>query len=123
MLNEKLNKREEEVMNAVYTLSGGKENLLVSPQEILALLPPKGGYDEERLERVLRALEMDGYFQLTPSERKGEKMYVIHMLASGLAFKRSNAQRKRSFYVRIGITVAMAVLSFVIGVVLKIIFS
>ncbi len=123
MLNEKLNRKEEEVMNAVFTLAGGKESFLVSPQEIMALLPPKAGYDEERLECVLRALELDGYFQLTPSERKGEKTYVIHLLGEGLAYKRSGAQRKRALYMRIGLTVAFAVLSFAVGMILKAIFS
>ncbi len=123
MLNEKLNKREEEIMNAVFTLSGGKESLLVSPQEILALLPPKSSYTEEQLEGILRSLELDGYFQLTFSERKGEKMYVIHLLTEGLAYKRTDSQRKRGLYIKLAITVGCAVLSFVIGVVLKAIFS
>ncbi len=123
MLNEKLNRKEEDVMNAVYVLAGGKDNFLVSPQEIMALLPPKAGYDEEKLERVLRALELDGYFQLTLSERKGERMYVVHLLTEGLAYKRSGDQRKRALYMRIGLTVAFAVLSFAVGMILKAIFS
>ena len=123
MLNDKLNKREDEVMNAVFTLANGKENFLVSPCEILALLPPKEEWTEESLERVLRALELDGYFELTPSERKGEKMYVIHLHAFGLAYKRTDVQRKRGLAIKIAITVGCAVLSFLIGVILKAIFS
>lgn len=73
MLNDKLNKKEDEVMNAVFTLANGKESFLVSPFEIIALLPPKASYDEEKLEGVLRALELDGYFELIFSDRKGEK--------------------------------------------------
>lgn len=123
MLNDKLNKREDEVMNAVFTLANGKDNYLVSPYEILAVLPPKAGYDEEKLEGVLRALELDGYFELILSDRKGEKMYVIHLKEAGLAYKRTDSQRKRGLYVKLGITVATAVLSFVIGLVLKAIFT
>lgn len=123
MLNEKLSRREEEVMNAVYTLAGGRERVLVSADEILALLPPKGRYDETGLLRILRGLEMDGYFQLIPSDRKGERMYVVHMLDAGLAFRRTDSQRKRALAVRVGITVALAVLSALIGVILKAIIS
>ncbi|MDE6273670.1 MAG: hypothetical protein K2L87_01315 [Clostridiales bacterium] len=123
MLNDKLNKREDEVMNAVFTLADGKEQVLVSPYEIIALLPPKENYDEEKLEGVLRALELDGYFELIASDRKGEKMYVIHLKPSGLAYKRSDTQRKRGLYIKLGITVATAVLSFAIGLILKAIFT
>ena len=123
MLNERLNQREEAVMNAVVTLATGREKLLCTPQEILALLPPKQGMDEGTLDGVLSALELDGYFQLTHTERKGEKMYVFHLLTAGLSYKRSGAQRKRSFYIRLLVTVALAVLSFLIGIVLKLIFT
>lgn len=123
MINDKLNKKEDEVMNAVFTLAGGKERVLVSPYEIIALLPPKGQYDEEKLERILRALELDGYFELIPSDRKGEKMYVIHLQAAGLAYKRSDYQRRRGIYFKIALAVGSAVITFVIGLILKAIFS
>ena len=42
---------------------------------------------------------------------------------AGLSYKRSGAQRKRSFYIRLLVTVALAVLSFLIGIVLKLIFT
>ena len=102
MIHDKLNRKEDEVMNAVFTLANGKDRVLVTPYEIIALLPPKGDWDEEKLERILRALELDGYFELIPSDRKGEKMYVIHLQAAGLAYKRSDYQRKRSIYFKIG---------------------
>lgn len=123
MINDKLNKKEDEVMNAVFTLANGKERVLVSPYEIIALLPPKAQYDEEKLERILRALELDGYFELIPSDRKGEKMYVIHLQAAGLAYKRSDYQRRRGIYFKIALAVGSAVITFVIGLILKAIFS
>ncbi len=123
MINDKLNKKEDEVMNAVFTLADGKEQILVSPYEIIALLPPKADYDTEKLEGVLRALELDGYFELISSDRKGEPMYVIHLKAAGLAYKRSDIQRKRGLYIKLGITAATAVLSFAIGMILKAIFG
>ena len=97
--------------------------MLVTPYEIIALLPPKGDWDEEKLERILRALELDGYFELIPSDRKGEKMYVIHLQAAGLAYKRSDYQRKRSIYFKIALAVGSAVITFVIGLILKNLFS
>ncbi len=123
MIHDKLNRKEDEVMNAVFTLANGKDRVLVTPYEIIALLPPKGDWDEEKLERILRALELDGYFELIPSDRKGEKMYVIHLQAAGLAYKRSDYQRKRSIYFKIALAVGSAVITFVIGLILKNLFS
>lgn len=123
MIHDKLNRKEDEVMNAVFTLANGKDRVLVTPYEIIALLPPKGDWDEEKLECILRALELDGYFELIPSDRKGEKMYVIHLQAAGLAYKRSDYQRKRSIYFKIALAVGSAVITFVIGLILKNLFS
>lgn len=51
MIHDKLNRKEDEVMNAVFTLANGKDRVLVTPYEIIALLPPKGDWDEEKLDR------------------------------------------------------------------------
>ncbi len=122
MLNETLSRREEEVMNAVYTLSGGRDRFLATPDEVRALLPPKFS-DESALERCLSALELDGYFTLVSSERKGEKTYVVHMSAKGSSFRRESARRRRALVMRIAATVALAVLSALLGVVLKKLFA
>lgn len=119
MLNEKLNRRENEVMRAVFTLSAGKERFLAAPYEILSLLPRKAGLDEESLDNVLRALELDGYFELLLSERKGEKTYVVHMRETGLAFRRSDVQRRRGLAFRLAVTVLCGLLSAVVGIVIK----
>ena len=50
-------------------------------------------------------------------------MYVIHLQAAGLAYKRSDYQRKRSIYFKIALAVGSAVITFVIGLILKNLFS
>ena len=60
MFNESLSKRENAVMSAVFQLSEGKERFLVAPYELLALLPPRQNFNEEKLYRTLRSLELDG---------------------------------------------------------------
>ena len=123
MISDKLNKREREVLQTVLQLANGKERMLVSPEEILALLPPKRGYDTEKLESVLRDLEMDGYFELVFSDRKGEKMYVFHIQPAGLNYKRADKQLKRSVYFRWGVVAIGAVISALIGIIIKAIIS
>lgn len=117
-----LSKRESEVMNAVYTLCRNGGVCLISPAELLSLLPPKKKYTEEQVEKILGELALDDYFQLLSSERKGEKMYVISLHASGYAFQRYTLQQKRDLVLKLGWAIASAVIAFLVGVILKSIF-
>ena len=117
-----LNRKESEVMNAVYELSAEKGVCLVSPSELIAVLPQRGGYTEEILEKILQALTLDNYFELLSSERKGEKMYVISMRANGYAFKRGYIQMKRDIAMKLVWAVASAIIAFLVGLLLKWIF-
>ncbi len=118
-----LNKQENEVMKAVYEMCDGKGSCLVSPLEIMSILPEKRKYTPERVEAILRSLELDDYFDLIASDRKGEKMYVITLHANGEAYKRTSLQMKRSVAFKIGLSVAGAVVTFVVGLILKEIFT
>ncbi len=119
MFNENLSRRENEVMGAIFTLSEGKERFLVSPYEILSLLPKKAKCDEEKLERTMRSLELDGYFELVDCERKGEKTYVVHMREEGLAYRRLDARRRRGLIFRLLVAAACGLLSAALGILLK----
>lgn len=122
MISDKLNKREAAVMDAVYTLSDGRERFLISPYDILALLPVKMKTDEEKLERVLGDLGLDGYFDLIPSDRKGEKVYVVHLLPAGLNYRREDSQRRRSVYFRWGVAAVGALITALLGILFRLIF-
>ncbi len=123
MISDRLNRRENEVMNAVFELSGGKERFLVSPGELAAVLPSGGGYDEAALGRTLRSLSLDGYFDFVESERKGEPVYVIHMREAGLGYRRSGRQRRRAVMFRWGVAAVGAVITFLVGLLLRALFS
>ena len=118
-----LNKQENEVMSAVYDMCDGKESCLVSPMEIVSLLPAKRRYTPQKVELILRSLELDDYFDLIASERKGEKMYVITLHPNGVAYKRTAVQVRRNVTFKIVLSVAGAVVTFVVGILLKMIFS
>lgn len=117
-----LNKREYEVMGAVFSLCEGRGVCLVSPAEILEILPVRKKYTEEQVERILSALALDDYFELLSSERKGEKMYVISLHPSGYAFKRCSLQQKRDVALKFGWAITSAVIAFLVGWLLKWIF-
>ncbi|MCX4384646.1 MAG: hypothetical protein OSJ39_02465 [Clostridia bacterium] len=119
MFNESLSKRENAVMSAVFRLSEGKERFLVAPYELLALLPPRQNFNEEKLYRTLRSLELDGYFELIESDRKGEPVFVVHMREAGRSFRRSDALRKRRIYYKIAVTLLCGALSALVGILVK----
>ena len=123
MISDKLNRRENEVMNAVYELSCGKERFLVSPYELAAVLPAKGKYDEASLERTLNSLALDGYFELVETDRKGEKTYVIEMREAGMSYRRRDYQRKRGLVFRILVAALGAVVTFLVGILLRAFFG
>lgn len=119
MFNETLSKRENAVMSAVFQLSEGKERFLVSPYELMAVLPPRMNFDEDRLRRVLNSLELDGYFELIESDRKGERVFVVHMKEAGRSFRRSDAVRKRRIFYKIAVTLLCGILSALVGILVK----
>ena len=117
-----LNKRESEVMNAVYTLCHEKGVCLISPAELIALLPARKHYTEEGLDELLSQLALDDYFELLSSERKGEKMYVLSLRTKGQAYRRCSLQQRRNVAVKMFLAVVSAVVAFVVGLILKRIF-
>ncbi len=118
-----LTKSENEIMRAVYDLCDGTDGCLVSPLEILSLLPAKRKYDIPKIESVLHDLMYDGYFDLITSERKGEKMYVINLKETGLSYKRTIKQQQRDIAFRIALAFIGAVATFLFGLVIKGIFG
>ena len=118
-----LAKNEDEVMRAVYDLCDGTESCLISPAEIAALLPAKRKYAYDKIDAVLRGLAHDGYFDLVPSERKGEKMYVINLKEAGFSYRRTVRQRRREIIFRISLAFIGAAATFIFGVIIKGIFG
>ena len=118
-----LNRRESEIMRAVYGLCGERENCLVSVYDILRMLPQRRGYTAEAVEEILRALECDDYFDLVLSERKGERMYVITLHRSGAEYRRDRQQVRRGVASRIALSAAGAVVAFLVGLFLRAVFA
>lgn len=118
-----LTKQENEIMNAVYRLCEGKGSCLVSPLEIMSMLPERKKYTAEKVDGILRSLELDDYFDIIQSDRKGERMYVITLHTNGVAYKRINQQVKRSIAFKVVLSVAGAIITFVVGRILVGIFS
>ncbi len=118
-----LNRQENEVMRAVYELCGGRESCLVSPYDILSVLPAKRRYTADKVDSILHSLELDDYFELLESDRKGEKVYVVTLRPNGLAYRRGSVQMRRTIAFRVALSVGGAVLTFLVGLILRSVFS
>ena len=114
-----LSRNENEVMSAVYCLCDGTEGCLVSPLDIMAVLPQNKKLNPDELEVILNGLRMDGYFDLIYSERKGERMYVIRLKENGFAWKRASKQKQRDISFKIFLAFLGALATFIFGLILK----
>jgi hypothetical protein len=117
-----LNRNENEIMTAIYSLCDGTGSCLVSLSDIQSVLPIRKKFSFEYIDSVLQDLSMDGFFDLISSERKGEKMYVINLKESGFNYKRNGTQQKRDIVFRIFLAFIGAVATFIFGLILKAIF-
>ena len=117
-----LSKLEDKVMLAVRKACLDKNSCLVSPKEIISALDLNGQISQKSIEDILLSLSYDGYFDLIYSDRKGERIYCITLNEKGFAYQRQKQVIKRNLRYKLIVTVAFAVLSFVIGVILRKVF-
>ena len=116
-----LSKAENKVMRALMKMRKDRNSLLVSPMDLLAVLGDKE-FNQTFLEKIIQDLSSDGYFDLVYSDRRGEKVYCITFLQKGQAYNRNTLIMRRNLVFRLGVTVVLAIVSFLIGLVLKAIF-
>lgn len=116
-----LTKTESKVMGALYSAAEDKRALLISPIDLLKLVGAES-VTLTQLEKIVTALSQDGYFDLVYSDRHGETVYCITLTERGKAFKRDLLVMRRNLIFRISLSVGLAFMSFVIGLILKAIF-
>lgn len=107
-----LSKIEREVMQVLFDLSKEKGTCLVSEKELRKRV-------ECESERVLSALKSDEYIDYLPSMRKGEEMFVVTLLARGRNYPREIRKEKETYLVRLMMAVGGAIVSFLVGLILK----
>ena len=116
-----LTAKERKVMALIYDKCFGKGGVLISPAEFLEQIPDSK-LTSTSLAKVIKDLAYDGYIDVIETDRKGEFIYCINLLEKGSAFPREIANQRRNLTFRVATTVVLAVLSFVIGLILKSIF-
>lgn len=116
-----LSKTESKVMTALCKMCKDKNSTLISPLDLISIVGDKS-FSQTALDQVMDDLSSDGYFDLIYSDRRGEKVYCITLLERGKGYTRGVKVFKRNLLFRLGLTVALAIVSFLIGLILKAIF-
>lgn len=115
-----LTKKEKAVMRVIYREAESKDGqCLLTPIQIFEELPLDLAIDEAELEPTIKNLEIDDYFDVTHSERKGETVYCINMHQKGLQFARVEKAFRSNLAFRILLAVATGLTSAGVGWGLK----
>lgn len=109
-----LSGKERELMNEIYSLTHRTGCGLIGKKELGARLT-----DGVDVEKVLSALKSDAYLDYLSSMRKGEDVYVITLLEKGKNFPRELRKEKEMLLFRLLLAVGGAIVSFLVGLILK----
>ncbi len=115
-----LTKKEKAVMRVVYNEADRQNGAcLVTPIQLFTQIPLDLDFEENELDVALNNLEIDDYFDITRSDRKGELVYCINMHKKGLQFARVERAFKKNVTFRIMLAVATGLVSALVGWGLK----
>ncbi len=115
-----LNRLENRVMSAIYFKCKSKNAVLI---EKSSLAPIAGENGEEKLDKIVNDLYVDGFFDLIYTERQGEKVYCITLTEKGKGYPREAKLVRRTLTFKLIVSVGFAIFSFILGLILKAIFK
>ena len=108
-------------MRALIKMKKSNNSLLVSPMDLISILGGKE-FNRANLDAIIQDLCSDGYFDLIYSDRHGERVYCITFSQKGQSYDRNALLMRRNVIFRLGLTIVLAIVSFLIGLILKAIF-
>lgn len=117
-----LNKKEKLVMTYIFNKCEGKESILISPDELLNFANSKYDLTISDINEIVDALVLENYITMILSDKKGKSIFCISLEKKGESFLRDLANSKKKISLLIIRTVLLAILSFVVGLILKAIF-
>ena len=117
-----LSKKEKLILEYILRMSGDNDTCLLSPLDIEHSVEPKFSINQVESQALLEGLVQENYINLVNSDKNGELIYCISVLPKGKSFHREQKNIKKSWVLNIGKTVILAILSFIIGIILKAIF-
>ena len=118
-----LSRKEKLIMQYILKESGNKDTCLLLPIDIEHAVAPRYTITQIESQALLDGLVQENYINLVNSDKNGELIYCISILPKGKSFHREQHNIKKSWISAVVKTVLLAILSFIVGVILKAIFS
>ncbi|MDD4839299.1 MAG: hypothetical protein PHE93_01335 [Clostridia bacterium] len=107
-----LTKKEKAVMYYVYNEAVKCDGVcLLRPVDIFASISLDLDFEQNELEATLKALELDDYFDVTYSDKRGEFFYCINLHRKGLAFARVERAFRSNFKFKILLALMTGILT------------
>lgn len=96
---------------------------LLSAKDITTNVYAKLDLSEYEVDDIIKNLVFDNYIDVVYSDKKGQMIYCVKLTEQGQAFAREKHNTKVKASVLIIRTVLLAILSFVVGLILKALFT
>ncbi len=114
--------KEKYVMEYVYQKCQGKKSCLISPRDIISYTADKYVIYPDELEKIMTNLSYDNYIELFKSDKKGSPVYCVSLKIKGEGFHRELTNNKRNLLFLLGRTCILAIITALIGVIIRLIF-
>lgn len=116
-----LSKKEKIIMQYIFDKCSGKESVLISPDELANLLKPKYDLTNPEIKVLVDNLVLEGLITMILSDKKGKPIYCISLDKKGESYERDRRNEKQTLIKLIIRTILLAVLSTLVGIILKLI--
>ncbi len=110
------------IMQYILKESGNRDTCLLQPIDIEYACAPRYNINQIEAQALLDGLVQENYINLVNSDKNGELIYCISILPKGKSFYREEHNIKKSWGNAVVRTILLAILSFIVGVILKAIF-
>ena len=118
-----LDKKEKFVVLYLIEICPNKRSYLVLAEQIAEFVSKKYLISTTELDDIMITLAKDNYIDFVVSDSKKGYYYCITLKNKALTLKRDLQKQKKEFWLLVLKTFGFAVLSFVIGIILKTIFK
>ena len=118
-----LDKKEKLVLLYLSSVCTSSGTYLVSTSKVAEYVSKKYVISLAELNDIMISLSKDNYLDFVVSDSKKGYYYCVNLKYKGLTFKKDLKKEKQVIYMLIFRTLLLSVLSFIFGLILKIIFK
>ena len=118
-----LDKKERMVMQFLSEVCQNKRSYLISAEQIAQYVSKKFLLSIAEIDDILISLNKDGYLDFVISDSKHGYYYVITLKNKGITYKKDQKKKKKELIILFLRTLGITILSFVLGILLKMIFN